>query len=220
VKIGDRPESIKFLWTLANKITPCAALANDGTFYEFYSDAVPTAGVILGRANILPANTQPFSFVPSTSCTFPQCAIDVELVLVIDEQSSLSWQGFQNVLNFLGSLIGTFNTSSQLTRFGIHFAGSSDASTPPLVLTQNLAPPNLVTNVLLPHVKANGTTNFATAITAAVNKYWSGSPTGVRRELLTIVGGADAGGSSGYAGLQSLYASKVESSLLFVCFFF
>jgi hypothetical protein len=49
---SPRPEAIKFVWTLADKVTTCAALANDGTLYEFYLDAVPTAGVILGAPKV------------------------------------------------------------------------------------------------------------------------------------------------------------------------
>jgi hypothetical protein len=202
-------QSIAFVWTLADGITPCGALAADGPLFEFFLNS-GAPGVNLGAPNVLPANTVPFSFAPSTTCTFPRCSIDVELVFVIDEQIALSEAGYQNVLTFVSSIINTFTTTSSRTRFGVYFTASSNATTPPLLLTQNTAAPNLETNVIMPHLHANASsTNFVTSVTAAVNKFWpSASPsTGVAREVLTIVGGPDASNGD-YSSVQSLLTAR------------
>lgn len=212
-KTTSTSSDIKYIWTLADKITPCAALGVDGTFYEFFTTGGTTAGVIdLGTAKQQPGDTTAFNFAPSGSCTTPTCQQDVELVFVIDEQSVLSWTGFENVLNYVAGIIGTFNTASPSTRFGVWFTGSSNMTSPPTILTQNTAPPNLVTNVILPHVKANGTTNFVASVTAAISKFWpTGTPaTGVPREILTIVGGPDI--ATDYSSVQSaLTANNIQA---------
>ncbi len=175
-------------------------------FFSSAQDTTPNAGVILGPANVQPANTTAFNFLPSTTCTFPQCAVDVELLFVIDEQVALSNFGFRNVLAYVEQLIGTFNTASTRTRFGVWFTGSSNATSPPLVLTQNIAEPNLVSNVIRPHLQANtSSTNFMTSVTSAINKFWppSAARTGVAREILTIVGGADSSNGD-YSSVQTL----------------
>lgn len=201
-------QQIRFVWVTADLRTPCAAEAADGTFWELFSNTVPTPGVTLGPANTLNGTSVPFNFAPASTCTFPRCTMNVELVVVIDEQIALSWPGYQNILTFVGNLIQTF-TDSPLTRFGIFFTGSSNSTSPPLILMQNTATPNLVSNVVLPHLKTNTTTtNFATALTAALNKFWpsGAAPTGARREVLTILGGPDAGSS--YTALQQLLTDR------------
>ncbi len=194
-RTGVSGSHIRFIYTLSDKVTSCAAEAADGTFYQLFS---PTIGATS------------FNFAPSTSCVYPVCAIDVELVFVIDEQLALSPAGYSNVLNYVAGIINRFTTSSKLTRFGIHFAQTSTTASPPLILTQLTAAPNLITNVLMPHVQYQGQkTDFATAVTSAIDKFWPSatSATNVAREVLTIVGGPD-GGTLGYTTVQTLLAAK------------
>jgi hypothetical protein len=134
----------------------------------------------------------------------------VELVFVIDEQAVLSQAGYLNVLAFVANLTNTFTTTSSRTRFGVWFTATSNTTSPPLLLTQNTAPPNLVTNVILPHLHANSSsTNFVASVVAAINKFWptGGPASGVAREVLTILGGPDASNGD-YSPVQNLLATQ------------
>jgi hypothetical protein len=111
----NAPEVIKYIWIAPDGKTPCAAEAFDGTFYEFFMNTTTRGVVRLGAApTILPQATTLFSFVPPGSCTVPNCTNPVEMVFVIDEQSSLSTPDFLNIKTFVKGLINkAYNPASQ-----------------------------------------------------------------------------------------------------------
>lgn len=92
------PVMTKNLWTLSDGVTPCAAEAFDGTFYEFFE----TDGVTMGVSNL--GQPPSFDFTRTANCTLPRCSRDVELVFVIDEQSGISYATFESIKAFVNKV--------------------------------------------------------------------------------------------------------------------
>ncbi len=202
------PEAIRFVWVLnSDGITPCAAEAFDGTLYEFFSDATTRGVVNMGNPPVkLPATppTVPFSFVPSGTCTVPNCTNPVEMLFVIDEQLLLGAQDFDQITQFVMSLInGASNPASQ---FGWiwSWTGFEVPALPLLPQTGSLA--TLIRN----HSQARGTTDFANLVQLAVNRFFptDSSVSGFSRQLVTIVGGPDNSTGTGFAAMQAMLAKK------------
>jgi hypothetical protein len=157
------PEVIKYVWIMPDGKTPCAAEAFDGTFYEFFNSTSSRGVVRIGSApTVLPAATQAFSFVPASQCTVPNCTNPVEMIFVIDEQSALSSVDFANVKTFIVSLInGAANPASQ---FGWIWSNSGFEAIL-TGLTPQVLPGNDLATFFSRHVRAYGTSDFASLVT-------------------------------------------------------
>ncbi len=121
---------IKNLWTLSDGVTPCAAEAFDGTFFEFFE----SDGNAVGVSNL--GSESQFDFNRAANCTLPKCSRDVELVFVIDEQAGISHSTFESIKSFVNSTIESFQLSSPGVLFGITWTNpTSDRIPDPVVLT-------------------------------------------------------------------------------------
>jgi hypothetical protein len=211
-------EMVQFIWVYnaPESTTPCAAQAYDGTFYEFFKNTLPTYGVTgLGTPPTFPVT-------PSSTCLAPLCASNVELVFVLDQQSACSAADWTAINYFTLGVMASFPVASSSTRFAIVYAGSAASIWP----TQSLLSTSLATweNYLgcptptcavakaPSHIPIGGTaTDFAAAINLALTTFWSGPPTGIKRELLTYVCGPSSSSAASLSTMQTnLAAANVE----------
>ncbi len=205
------PEMIQFIWVYtSDSTTPCAAQAFDGTFYEFFKDL----GITYGVSGLGATPTYPVS--QSTSCTAPQCASNVELVLLLDEQSSCTLQEWYAINWFALNVMSSFPVNPA-TRFGVAYSGSPPSKWPTSKLLstdlktwQNYlgcSAPTCSTDTPPSQIQAGGdSTDFAAAVETALIAFWSGPATGVRRELLTFVCGPSSSSQAGLTTMQGKLA--------------
>ena len=185
------PVMTKYLWTLNDEVTPCAAEAFDGTFYEFFE----SNGLVRGVDGL--GTTPDFDFDQAANCTLPKCSRDVELVFVIDEQAVIDFDTFASIKAFVATTMESFELNSNGVLFGLVWSNpDSDLFPAPTELSgTSLNPPNMQSNIIATHIPARGVSNFAARVNFAINKYWplTRAATGIPRQLVTIVGGPDAG---------------------------
>jgi hypothetical protein len=228
--IGQTPSqaSIKYLWMQSDDVTPCAAEAFDQTLYEFFTLGSGNTGVFgLGQTpRVLPALTQDVTFTLSRTCSTARCGRDVLLVMLVDEQIAVSPTDFSNSLNFLSYLVGTFNVSSDLTRFGLIWSNPTNtpaAQDPTIPQTGTTLQTNfLATSPFLKHPQAkHATTDYAARVEVALTRFFSGPPNPLqKREILTMVLGPDdpaaaAARPNRYTALQQLFVQyQVEAFAL------
>jgi hypothetical protein len=207
-------EMIQFIWVRSpNFNMPCAAQAFDGTFYEFFSDSGITYG-----ANGL--GTPP-ALTPSVCSARGQCGSNVELVFVLDEQSTCTSDDWYQINWFARNVINSFVLDAS-TRFGVVYSGSPESAWPtPTLLSAPVATwenylgcpsPSCTIETVPTHNQVLGTsTNFATVINLALATFWSGPATGVQRELFTFVCGPDSSLGAEITTMQTnLVAAQVK----------
>lgn len=217
-------ETITYLWVSnSDGLSPCAAEANDGTFFQFFSNgAGTTPGVIspgVAPAALPPNPAGPFVYSSTAGCANRQCAQAVELVFVIDESATLSGSDFSNIRNFVSFMMTNVNVSGS----SVGWVWSNSPLNVFSLTKQNAPPPNVIyTDIALQfiqtHPQANGgPRDYAALVTNATNQFWPSavSTTGLARHLITIVGGADSGSMtdlSRFTAVQDLLKAKnVES---------
>jgi hypothetical protein len=207
-------EMIQFIWVRSlNFDIPCAAQAFDGTFYEFFSDSSITYGAKgLGTPPVL---------TPSVCSARGQCGSNVELVFVLDEQSTCTSGDWYQINWFARNVINSFVLDAS-TRFGVVYSGSPTSAWPtttllsaPVATWENYLgcpSPSCTTKTLPSHYPVQGKfTNFANVIEQALATFWSGPATGVQRELLTFVCGPDSSLGAQITAMQtSLVAAQVK----------
>jgi hypothetical protein len=142
------PVMTKNLWTLSDGVTPCAAEAFDGTFYEFYE----SDGIDVGVTNL--GSVPDFNFDQGANCSLPKCSRDVELVFVIDEQAGIGYSTFEAIKSFVNTTIESFQLTSNGVLFGIIWTNPlSDRVPNPVTLSgSSLTTPNLQSNVVSAHI--------------------------------------------------------------------
>jgi hypothetical protein len=207
------PEAIKYLWVLdSDGVSPCFAEAYDGTTYEFFS--APNVRGVVGLGETpkelgVPTPAPEFSFTPSGTCSVPECARQVELVFVIDEQFIIS-SDFPFIRTFVADVINATNLDGSV--FGWVWSNSaSDVQTLTGALREGDST-NLGNTFIKNHPQNMGTTDFPLKIQEAVQRYWpqDQSVSGFPRKLVTIVGGpnAPAAGSPSFAAVRQLLEQK------------
>jgi hypothetical protein len=202
------PQAIAYIWVLSSDlVTPCAAEDGEGTFYQFYQQDGATPGVYeLGVASSFNFSPTP----PAGGCTAVTCGQAVDMVFVIDEQSTVPNADLAVYKQFVNEIIALQAlTATPPARFAVAWACTPGWTlVPPFQLQPTQADPNgFVQNIqVTAHTQQVCATSpdFASIITTVVNTLWS-SPSANPRRLITIVGGPDGGSAPNrFANLQTL----------------
>jgi hypothetical protein len=191
----------------SNLVTPCATEDSEGTFYQFYQQDGATPGVYnLGLASTFNFKPTP----PTGGCSAITCGQAVDMVFVVDEQSTATTGDFSVIKQFINGVIELqANGATPPARFLVAWVCTPGYSyiTPPLPLAlQGTTPVTgfVQTTMVNAHTQRFCSPDFASAITTVLNTVFpvaSANP----RKLITIVGGPDAGTDPNrFTNLQAL----------------
>ncbi len=191
-------EAIAFIWVLSSDlVTPCAAEDASGTFYQFYQQDGATPGVYeLGVQSSFNFSPAP----PAGGCTAVTCTQAVDMVFVVDEQTTVPSADIAVYKQFVNQIIAL--QALQATppaRFAVAWTCTPGfTQVAPFQLQSTQPDPNgFVQNIqVTAHTQSVCTApDFAAIITNVVNTLWS-TPSANPRRLVTIVGGPDGGTAS------------------------
>jgi hypothetical protein len=182
-----------------SKWTICAARANDGTIYEFFSDTAGTRGVVFGAANgtlyelNTPTQVYDFNKDASWSCPATSCDQATELLFVVDEQSVIpsSLEEYGNYIGFVKSVVRSYTERGDTFYGAVHSNALSPQAEPAAFLNvQNSFYTAMDAKRL---AKAGGKTNFPALLEFALNWAWGSTSTTTPRKVIVLVGGPNEG---------------------------
>jgi hypothetical protein len=228
------PSAIKTIWgypdtTDATKWQICAAKANDGTLYEFFTDKAGSRGVIwaalpgvvINELNT-PTTVYNFNKDQTFSCSVASCNQATELVFAIDEQQVIpnTDAEFGTYISFAKSVVAGFTERGD-TFYGAMWTNNGNPAASPATFQ------NSQVGVLFWVVrccfltcwqasffnaldgkrisKVGGVTNWPATVYKALQYFWGTSTSTTPRKMIVIVGGG-SNGNLDFAAYQALRA--------------